>query len=268
MKTTSLLISFFLCVSLGFSQSGTMQFNGGATTGRASVLLIPFEPFMYLSEIDKQLEKESKLSGQEMKDEFVKALDFHLYQAFSENYTVISFYFMEDDIEQDLTHIYRSRKLNFEALPTNNQTALEEKTSALKGKLKRSFKKEDDTDFGGQVVTKKIQEERFMNAEITNPNLLDSLYTKHGAKLYLFINQLEFRNLYGDYTTMQTGEYKREAKVHYTLFTKEGVVIAKGISSVEFPSQENKIDEITNRYFPILAAGIYDQINTLTTPNN
>ncbi len=268
MKTISLLFSFMAFATLGFAQSGTMQFNGGSAAGKASVLLIPFEPFMYLSEIDKQLEKESKLSGQEMKAEFVKALDFHLYQAFNENYTVLSFYFMEDEIEQDLTHIYRSRKLNFEPLPAEDQSLVKEKATSLKGKLKKSFKKEDEADYGGQVVTKRNQEERFMNAEITNNNLLDSLHTKHGAKLYLFINQLEFRNLYGDYTTMQTGEYNREAKVHYTLFTKEGVVIAKGISAVEFPSRENKIDEITSRYFPILAAGIYDQINTITTPNN
>lgn len=268
MKTYSLLFSILLCNLVSYSQSGTMQFNGGASSDKAAVLLIPFEPFMYISEIDKQLEKDNKLSAAQMKSEFAKALDFHLYQSFNENYSVLSFYFMEDEIEQDLTHIYRSRKLNYEVLPLEETNTVEQKAKALKGKIKGSFKKEETPDYGGQIVTKKVTEQRFMNAEITNANLLDSLHNKHKAKLYLFINQLEFRNIYGDYTTMQSGEYKREAKVHYTLFTKDGITIAKGISSTTFPSQENKIDLITNRYFPILAEGIYEQINTIKSPKN
>tara|TARA_R110002049_G_scaffold216691_6_gene388161 strand:- start:957 stop:1763 length:807 start_codon:yes stop_codon:yes gene_type:complete len=265
MKAISLLFWILILNLTVFSQSGTMQFTGGASSDKAAVLLIPFEPFMYISEIDKQLIKESKLSAKEMKSEFAKALDFHLYQSFNERYSVLSFYFMDDEIEQDLTHIFRSRKLNFEALPSEEKNNLQDNSAALKGKFKNSFKKEE-ADYGGQIVTKQVTEERFMNAEITNTNLLDSLYMKHQAKLYLFINQLEFRNIYGDYTTMQTGEYNRQAKVHYTLFTKEGVVIAKGISTADFPSRENKIDEITTNYFPILADGIYEQINILTTP--
>lgn len=265
MKAFRLFFGIIILNLSAFAQSGTMRYTGGASADKAAVLLIPFEPFMYISEIDKQLIKESKLSAKEMKNEFAKALDFHLYQSFNERYNVLSFYLMNDENEQDLTHIFRSRKLNFEALPIEEKNNFEDKAAALKGKFKKPFKKEE-TDYGGQVVTTKVTEERFMNAEITNNNLLDSLYSKHQAKLYLFINQLEFRNIYGDYTTMQTGEYKRQAKVHYTLFTKEGVVIAKGITTADFPSQENKIDEITTNYFPILADGIYKQINSITSP--
>jgi hypothetical protein len=262
MKKLSLLFPALFLALFAHSQSGTMQYSGGKSTDKAAVLIVPFEPFMYISEIDQQVGAENKMDGKEVKDAFAKALDMYFYQQFNEQYQVLSFYFMEDDVEQDLTYIYTSRKLKYEVIPEEEASKNEEKLKGIQSKLSKSFKKEEDeSTYGGQIVTKREVENKFMNANISDKKVLDSLNRRYNASLYLLINQLEFRNLYGDFTQMEGNTYDRIAKVHYTLYSKRGTVVSKGLATTPFPSANNNIESITSTYFPILAEQIFKAVN-------
>jgi hypothetical protein len=262
MKKLSLFLSVAIYGLLAHSQSGTMQYSGGKSSDKAAVLIVPFEPFMYISEIDRQVGLENNLDGKEVKEAFAKALDLYFYQQFNEQYQVLSFYFMEDDVEQDLTYIYTSRKLKYEAVPEEEASKGEEKLKSFQSKLSKPFKKEEDESaYGGQIVTKREVENKFMNANISDKKVLDSLNRRYNASLYLLINQLEFRNLYGDFTDMEGNTYERIAKVHYTLYSKRGTVISKGMATTPFPAADNNIASITSTYFPILAEQIFKAVN-------
>ncbi len=267
----SILFIFSIFISfVALSQSGTLQYRGGSLNDQASILIIPNEPFMYISEIDRAIGEKNNLNGDQLREKFAIAVDKYLYGEFSKKYNVLSFYLMDDeDIEQDLTYIYTSRKLKYVDNP--KATAVIE-DGEIKDKLSKAFKKpnrDNKDNYGGQLVVKDAPKDRFMDIEITNENLLDSLNKQFKAEVFLFVNQLEFRNLYEIYSKMEREEYQREIKVHYTLLTLDGDVLSKGISSSLFPASENDIDIITKSYFPILAKNIYNDIHTdLTSSEN
>lgn len=264
----SILFLFSFVLSFGaFSQSGTLKYRGSSLNDQASVLIIPNEPFMYISEIDRAIGEYNHLNGDQLREKFAIAVDKYLYSEFSKKYNVLSFYLMDDeDIEQDLTFIYTSRKLKY---VENPKATAEIENGEIKDKLTKAFKKpQKSTDnYGGQIVTKDAPKDRFMDIEITNENLLDSLNKQFSAEVFLFVNQLEFRNLYEIFSKMEREDYQREIKVHYTLLTVDGEVLSKGISSSLFPAAENDIDIITRTYFPILAKNIYNDIHTDLTSN-
>ena len=262
MRKLSLLFSISFFSLYSFSQSGTMQYSGGKSADKAAVLIVPFEPFMYISEIDRQVGLENNLDGKAVKSEFAKALDLYLYQTFNEQFQVLSFYFMEDDVEQDLTYVYRSRKLEYEVLPEESTPKAEEKLKGIQTKLSKTFKKEEDKSaYGGQIVTERDEKNKFMNAIISDQKVVDSLNNRYNASLYLLINQLEFRNVYGDFTQMEGNTYDRIAKVHYTLYSRRGTVVSKGLATTPFPASDNNLESITSTYFPILAEQIFNAVN-------
>lgn len=262
MRKLSLLFSISFFSLYSFSQSGTMQYSGGKSADKAAVLIVPFEPFMYISEIDRQVGLENNLDGKAVKSEFAKALDLYLYQTFNEQFQVLSFYFMEDDVEQDLTYVYRSRKLEYEVLPEESTPKAEEKLKGIQTKLLKTFKKEEDESaYGGQIVTERDEKNKFMNAIISDQKVVDSLNNRYNASLYLLINQLEFRNVYGDFTQMEGNTYDRIAKVHYTLYSRRGTVVSKGLATTPFPASDNNLESITSTYFPILAEQIFNAVN-------
>ena len=71
-----------------------------------------------------------------------------------------------------------------------------------------------------------------MKAVIKDQKMLDSMHFKFNNRFFLFLNQLDFKNVYEDGVSMQRMEYNRELKVHFTLYQKDGTILTTGISKL------------------------------------
>lgn len=256
-----LALGCILLYALGSAQHSTLRFQDEPfRLEHQSILIVPFESKMYLSDVNKDIGEYNQLSSQEIIDRFTNALDQSLFYTFRERCKVNSFYVLEDDSSASaLGYIYQNRKLEYELV------ALTEEKKGV-DKLKSKLKKKEDPSYdrggisGGEIVTKSDPRERYMKAVIEDQKMLDSMNILFGNEFFLFLNELDFRNVYEDGISMQRMEFNRELKVHYSLYRKDGTILATGISASLVPATEKDINEITSRYFPILAQQIFDDL--------
>ncbi|MCB0801852.1 MAG: hypothetical protein HND54_01900 [Bacteroidetes bacterium] len=260
-------MKFFSCLFLtlisllSLAQHATLRYTEEPINlNDQSLLLIPFESKMYLSDVNRDLALANNLNSQQIIERFNAAIDQSILYTFQEKCNVSSFYLLDDQESiSDLGYIYQNRKLEYELVSsTEEQTKVD--------KLKSKFKKKEDNSYqgakiiNGEIVSKRDDRERYMKAVVTNQKLLDSLSEKFSNKYFLFINELDIRNDYSDAIAMQKMEYQREIKIHYSLYHKNGEILSTGISRTNFPASENDINVIIKSYFPILAQYIYDDL--------
>ena len=260
MKSTLLFVALLVCGILQ-AQHSTLRFTDEAINlSQKSVLVVPFESKMYLSDINKSLAESNNLTSSQIIKRFTAAIDQSIYYAFEQKCKVSSFYGIEDtSVTQDLNYIYDNLQLEYELV-----SVTEDKTKAEK--LKAKLKKKEDNSYqrgqvnNGEIVTTRDVRERYMKTVITDQHMLDSMHFKFDNDYFLFVNQLDINNDYSDMIAVQQGNYNRIVKLHYTLYQKDGSILTTGISKTTFSNRQNDINKIITENFPILAHQIFEDL--------
>lgn len=243
------------------AQHSTLRFTDEAINlSQKSVLVVPFESKMYLSDINKTLAEKNNLTSAQIIQRFTTAIDQSIYYAFQEKCTVSSFYGLEDEtVVEDLSYVYDNLQIEYELV---SKTEDKSKAEQLKAKLK---KKEDDTYQRGHINNGQIEStrdvrERYIKTVISDQKMLDSMHFKFDNDYFLFVNQLDIKNDYSDMIAVQQGDFERIIQLHYTLYAKDGTILTTGISSTKFSNKENDINKIISDNFPILAHYIFEDL--------
>ncbi len=260
MRIFGLLVLALLTFTVAAQHSTLRLTDAPINLNNQSLLIVPFEDRMFLSEINQKLAEKNQLTSAQIAERFIAAVDQSILYTFQSKCHVNSFYLLEDEESTtDLAYVYDHLSLEYELV---SKTVEKSKTEKLKAKFK---KKEDDSYQrgniqNGQIITKRDDRERYMKAVVSDAKMLDSMHFKFNNKFFLFVNQLDIRNAYTDGVSMQQMKYEREIKLHYTLYHKSGEILTTGVSRTTFPSTQNDINEIIKGYFPILAKNIFDDL--------
>lgn len=260
MRIVSILIFSLFAVAAN-GQHSTLRFTDAPINlNQQSILLVPFEGKMFLSEINQKLAQQNDLTSEQILERFTMAIDQAFLYTFQDRCSVSSFYLLEDEEStKDLNYVYDNLNLEYELVSLSQEkTRLEKAKEKLKKKEDNSYHKGEIQ--GGQIITKRDERERYMKAVVEDQKMLDSMHFKFNNRYFLFVNQLDVRNVYADAISMQQMNYSREIKLHYTLYHKSGEILTTGISRTTFPSDLNDINKITKGYFPILAKNIYNDL--------
>ena len=255
-----IIIIFFQASELS-AQHSTLNFSDSPINlNQQSLLIVPFNSRMYLSDINTELGRENNLTSDEIIERFIAGVDQSIYYTFRERCDISSFYLLEDEsIEQDLNYIYSNLKLEYELVAsTEEKSKIEQFKNRFKKKNDEKYKKGSINN--GEIVSTRDNRERYMKAVVKDNKMIDSMHYKFDNKFFLFITQLEIRNNYTDAISMEQMQFNREIKLHYTLYHKSGEILSTGISRTSFPSQLNDINSIISKYFPILAKNIYNDL--------
>ena len=203
MRNTLLFIVLLVSGTLQ-AQHSTLRFTDEAINlSQKSVLVVPFESKMYLSDINKALAENNNLSSDQIIQRFTAAIDQSIYYAFQEKCKISSFYGIEDtSVTEDLNYIYDNLQLEYELVSVTEDKS---KAEQLKAKLK---KKEDNSYQrgqvnNGQIITTRDVRERYMKTVITDQKMLDSMHFKFDNDYFLFVNQLDIKNDYSDMIAVQ-----------------------------------------------------------------
>lgn len=221
------------------------------TSASHKVMLIPFEPRLYINEIDHNVNLETKLTAKEIKHKFRDGLNDQLYKAFKSNkYNVLDL--MEDTAKykKDIEGIYQHLTYDYQKVP--NQENYQPPKSEKEKDKKKIVK--------GQVEVETNTEERFMNAKITNAKVVPLLYGKYKTDVFVFINELEIKAVGSKGPAeLGTGNSNRQIVVHYTVYTYDAKEINSGIATEEFESTVNNPKKIIDKYFSKIATTIAER---------
>ncbi|MBP7808589.1 MAG: hypothetical protein KA163_04815 [Bacteroidia bacterium] len=249
-----LSVIFLFCILALNAQHTTINKSGekAPAPGKHKIMLIPFEPRLYMSEIDYALNKESKLSGKQIKALFRDGINEQLYKSLKAQHQVVDL--MDDTIKtkKDLAEIYQHLVLEYMKVPDQKN---------YKPPVKE---KQEQTIKNGQIIDESNTDQRFMNAKINTPGLVPHLYKTYKSDIFVFINQLDIKasNSGGpaDAATTTTDGF-RKLVVHYTVYTFDAKEINSGIAETQFPAALNDPKKIVSGYFSKLAQIITERIN-------
>ncbi|HMT29866.1 MAG TPA: hypothetical protein PKD91_11355, partial [Bacteroidia bacterium] len=97
----------------------------------------------------------------------------------------------------------------------------------------------------------------YMQAIVTKPvELFEELYKEYNADIFVFVTQFEIKTNYKSCMDIANQIYKREVMVHFTIYNKEGKLLAGSYATSFFPSDSNNANKIIGDCFPELAGYI------------
>lgn len=256
-RTILLLVISIFAIEVYAQNTTTGDDESSGLTNQASVLIIPFESKMYFSDIDRDISQKSELNFHEIKAKFRAALDQNIFIALKKYHKPLSFYSIEpNEAKKELAYIYNSIGYKYEVVPEEEVVEKETVGKKLIGKFKKKEKEEEYIEAGvrnGEVVSQVDNREKYMKTAISNEKLLPNLDKQYKASYYIFVNQLDIKRA-ADMRYLATDEaYKREIKVHYTIFDASGKEITAGAIKSRFASSQNDIDKIIKEQFPLIA---------------
>ncbi len=245
------LFSFlFLLPLLSIAQEGTRSSKSTSSLA-GKVMIIPFEPKLYLSEIDQKINQQTKWNFNQIRENFRHQLDVQLQQKFKNYGSVISFYSDSIKMHKDLQFIYVSTSISFDPLDKPRSGHMQAtKSTGIKD---------------GQVTVEISSEKKFTNIVPNDDKILPYLSSKYKAEYFVFINQLDIKNNADSYN-IATDSYLRKVDVHYTIVDKTGKLITAGIASSGFSSKENNPKNIVALAFSPIATFIFTKFATLMKP--
>lgn len=276
MKTTVLLIQLVF-LSMGFAQENRFQnskhvktdqevYNEGVDSSRISkVLIIPFDPKLYVSSADRDIAAKTGLSYYQIRDNMRYGISSVVMNNVGGGLTPVSLMHIDTGtVNKDLAYIYSSIGYKYKPLPQEDiDRASQAKEEAkpinkLKGQFNKLVKNEQTAETkeepgatikDGQIHTVITYDEKYMSTSIHNPNLLKTLNQVYGADLFLFINELDIEEAAdGERVGLSSLMYKRKVKVHYTIFNLQGKEVHGGAAIVYMPANTNDMNKIINVY--------------------
>lgn len=244
----------FCCVVSIHAQQTTLNKNKKVekeAVAKHRVLLIPFEPKLYNSEVDRFIHAETKLSAREIKHKFRDGLNEQFYKSFkSAKYGAIDM--MEDTLKfkKDLEGIYQYISYDYLKVPDQNNYKV-----PTKEKEEKKIEK-------GQLTVETNSDRRFMDARFNSPKVLPVLQAKYKTDLIVCFNQLDILTS-GSKAPMDLGTANPNRKIvlHYTVFDYAGKEINSGIIEQEFEPELNNPKKIIDKYFSQMGLVLVQRLN-------
>jgi len=246
--TKGLFSTFFIfCFSLCFGQVPVNKQPAIAEVKQVppKIMLITFDPRMYISEVDQNINKETKMTFKQIIHAFQKSFEGVLVSQFKPSYNVVSLMADTAKTSKDLKLIHYSVDYKYEQVPAPGQL------------LPAKEKEKPKATFTNGIIDKGMSEpeKKFMNTRINSKTLLGQLHKKYKTEIFLFINELDIKAS-TDFDEA-TGAYQRDVAVHYSVFNKDGKQLCAGLAETRCPSSVNVPSKIAGSYFTPLAKVIF-----------
>lgn len=249
-KITGSIFVLLFSVQIFSAQNTTINTKDkNVKEGLHKVMLIPFEPKLYNSEIDYQINKETGLTGKQIKFKFRDGINEQLFKSFKNaKYSVVDL--MEDTVKykKEIESIYQH--LTYEYVKVPDQAHYK---PPVKDKKEKTIEK-------GQINVETNTDARFMNANINNPKLVPLLYGKYKTDIFVFINELDIKASMATTEFAGGGNEYRKIIVHYTVYSYDAKEINSGIAEQDFPSDINNPSKIIDKYFSKVAETINSRV--------
>ena len=261
MKKIILFTIVLLAVLSGQAQNSSALSSEDFSIGAKgfSVIIVPFESKMYLSNVGGELMTRSGLGFQDLKMKFRAALDREVFLALQSHCKPLSFFTLPpDEAELELDYLYSGLGYDYVLLPVKDEVGVKKMFSKLIKKKQEEVYMSSGIR-NGEIISQVDDREKYMKTVLLDKKLLPNLKKRYQAGYCIFINQLDINR------SVQVGKEKvpsveeREVKVHFTILEVGGKEVASGAVKLYFYKDQNEMDAILNVQFPLVAEQIVQQ---------
>jgi hypothetical protein len=216
------------------------------------IMVVPFEPQMYMGDIGEKIYIESKWNFRQLSEYFRHQLDNQLKLKLQNIASpVVTFYIDSAKTANDLEYIYKSTSLSFE--PIDKPI-----TAKTENKKQNGVK-------NGQLAVEISSDKKFTNTRLSTTDLIPFLNKKYKSQYFVFINELDMKTVMDSYD-LATDSYQREVTVHYTIVNDMSKLITADAASYRFSSKVNDPKKIVNQTFSPIAAYITAKFDAVINP--
>jgi hypothetical protein len=261
MNLKSHIINLKVIVCLGLLLVTTHLFSQqskdtakSATPVKHKILLIPFKSTMMMSEIGKAVNASTHLTYAKITAAFRSSLDLALNNTFKQSYATKSLLQTNKKTDTILTYIYNSIGYNYDIVPGTDTAG--ESHAEFDPKLQKThFIK------NGKLEVPMDYTKRFMNTHVLDPDLLSELNKMYGADIFVFINELDIKNVANTPTEdLTASNFRREVIVQYTILNTQKHYLAEGVLITYFPNNVNDPKVIGENYFTVIAQDMLKEL--------
>ena len=213
------------------------------TNPHPSVLVIPYMPAMHLSDADVDISQGSEMEIPEMRATLRRGIIKELNKDFAEVYNMngMKNNFVKDD-NDDIDALYHAVAFERDSVYT------------LKDPARFAIK---DTVPPKKGAPKKPKPEwQYINAKIYDEGLISELSKKYNTDYFIFLNEMDIKTHSEDCINLAMKIYRRDLKVHYTIFDRNGKQLYGDVAVSNFESNSNDVNEIMKKNFPGISAYI------------
>jgi len=235
-----------------------------ARLDRPTVVIVPFHPERYLSEVDRYIAEGTNYTFEHTRGFFRKGLDNAILIGAKECNHYVSMHADDPGINKDLDFIYKTVSTTvvpYEPPVIADGHAFKKRLADYWVKLQTNVNPQPEPGTRieqGQIVSVADTRELIAKARVVNPLVFDSLTPKYNAAYYIFVNELDMLNAASNQQELESDNYGRMIKVHYTVFDGKGKELFSLVKKRPFHSDENDLPSIIrNHYLPLGYEVIY-----------
>jgi hypothetical protein len=240
MKNFLLIVPVFLLIACNVF-AGTS--DSSAVVKRNSVLVIPYRPAMHFSDTDTDISSGSEMNVSEMRAILRSGIIKELNKKFAEVYDVkgLKNDFVMDN-NTDVEALYHAVYFGSDSvypLKDPERFAVKDTSREKKSTTKKPSKIKPET--------------TYINVGVYDKELIPDLAEKQEADYIIFLNEIDINTHFDDCLNLALKIYRRDLKVHYTIFDKRGKQVYGDVAVSHFGSNSNDVNEIMEKNFPGIA---------------
>ncbi len=237
------------------------------------ILLVPFDPRIYINDATAIMLKNRKSSHDELMQYFRYQFNLQLHNALMDSCTVVSLFTDNTRVDQeDINNIYSL--ISYElVLAIQNAPEVKEKQNKKGSFEKKREDKQKDKRLeetkeyntkiqNGELVNKRqTTQDMSLNIVFHQPEALEEIAIRRDVNLFLFINQFEITGNYGDPYLSGNSKAERNLKVHFSLYNKKGQMVHTSFAITKLPFNLDDKQTVVDLYFPEVIRQIIHNIN-------
>lgn len=227
--------------------------------GLGSMVIIPFEDKMYLSEADAVIGMETGLQPGELQPKFKNSLLESLESSFRQQWAVALLSTGTRLVEgQGLDYIYSS--VGYRYTPVSADVLMANDTTLKKKDIAKAKKKKEEGISNGEISAGSESAEQFMTLVIKSDSLLPFLDSSLGSDYYLFLTEFDVRHFIFDPDRIASGGLMYRLKIHFSCIDKNGKALVSGMASTDVSAEKSNIYVIISEAVPALSDKLYGMI--------
>ncbi|NQV53568.1 MAG: hypothetical protein HQ500_10320 [Flavobacteriales bacterium] len=225
---------------------------------RPNLLIIPFHPDRYMSEVDQDIAKGTSYTYQHTRGFFRKGLDNAMIIGAKQHNDYVNLHADDPVLNKDLDFVYKVTRYRVEPYTPPvivDDQGFKKKLADYWIKLQGEITPEPEPGTRiekGQLLTVEDHRALITRTEMLNPILVDSLTPKYKADYYVFVSEVDMMIATTNQQALASDNYGRVISAHFTVLDKEGKELFSLIKKEPFSSRENDLENIIrNHYLPL-----------------